>query len=367
VRVGVLGGGQLGRMLGLAGVPLGLRFRFLDPMPDAPAAEVGELVTGHWSDAAALERFARGVDVVTYEFENVPAETVRRLAERVPVRPGPLALETARDRLREKRFFAGLGVPTAPFAPVDGADQLADAAAAVGLPAVLKTRQLGYDGKGQRVVRRPEELEPAWRELGGVPQILEAFVSFRRELSILGVRGVDGDVAFYPPVENHHHLGILDLTLAPAPALPPALVDRAEAYARAALEALDYAGVLAIELFDAEDGLLVNEMAPRVHNSGHWSIEGAVTSQFENHLRAILGWPLGPTAARCAAGMVNLVGEMPPPEIVLAAPGARLHSYGKVPRPGRKLGHVTVLGADEAERDAAVAVVRRLVAGERGS
>jgi 5-(carboxyamino)imidazole ribonucleotide synthase len=366
MRVGVLGAGQLGRMLGLAGVPLGVQFRFLDPVPDPPAAAVGEVVTGHWSDPAALARLARGVDVVTYEFENVPAETVRGLAERAPVRPGPLALETARDRLLEKRFFAGLGVPTAPWAPVDRAEDLPGAAAEVGLPAVLKTRQLGYDGKGQRVVRSPEALEPAWRELGAVPQILEGFVRFQRELSILGVRALSGEVALYPPVENHHRDGILDLTLAPAPGLAPELVARAQGYARAALEALDYVGVLAIELFEVAGELLVNEMAPRVHNSGHWSIEGAVASQFENHIRAILGWPLGATTVQGAAAMVNLVGQVPPPEAVLQIPGARLHLYGKEPRPGRKLGHVTVAGRDEAERDAALAAVRRLVAAARG-
>jgi 5-(carboxyamino)imidazole ribonucleotide synthase len=337
--VGVLGGGQLARMLALAGVPLGLRFVFLDPAPDACAAGLGEHLCGAYDDPQALLQFARKVDLVTYEFENVPVSSVAQLAEQVPVCPGVRALAAARDRLYEKTLFNELDIPTPEFAQVDSLSDLERAVARLGLPAVLKTRSLGYDGKGQRVLREPRDLAAAWEALGGAGLILEAFVPFERELSLLGVRDHAGGLAFYPLAENQHRDGILRLSRCrPGDALEAV----ARAYVRRLLEHLDYVGVLALELFQVGGRLLANEMAPRVHNSGHWTIEGAQTSQFENHLRAILGLPLGDTAAVDHSAMVNLVGRTPEPAAVLALPGAHLHLYGKSPRPGRKLGHVTL-------------------------
>lgn len=345
MKIGVLGGGQLGRMLALAGYPLGCGFRFLDPAPEAPAGAVGELVVGAYDDPEALARFAAGLDVVTYEFENVPAAAADYLRERLPVRPAPGALEVAQDRLREKACFTGLGIGTAPYRSVDTRADLDAAIAAIGLPAVLKTRRFGYDGKGQFVLRAPADADAAWRALGGASLILEGFVPFERELSILAVRGVDGEIVCYPLVENHHEGGILRLSRAPAPGVTPARRREAEVIAKRVLEALDYVGVLAIELFEHEGRLLANELAPRVHNSGHWTIEGAETSQFENHVRAIAGLPLGATAPVGHSAMINLIGDLPDPRAVLRAPGAHLHLYGKAPRPGRKLGHVTVRAA----------------------
>ena len=376
--IGILGAGQLGRMLALAGYPLGLRFRLLDPAADAPAGQLAEHQPGGYDDAATLEQFAAGLDVVTYEFENVPVAAARALAEHVPVFPPPAALEAAQDRLTEKTFFQNLGIATPPFAPVDTRADLAAAIAQIGLPAVLKTRRLGYDGKGQQVLRAPADAEAAWNALGGAPLILEGFVPFVRELSILAARGRDGQVACFPLVENHHRGGILRLSLAPAPGLTPALQAAAEGIAHAALDALGYVGLLAIELFEVDvrrpttddegpacggqSSLLVNEMAPRVHNSGHWSIEGAETSQFEQHLRAVLGLPLGPTAVRGAAAMVNLIGGWPEPAAVLAVPGAHLHLYGKAPRRARKVGHITVRADSPAALEAPLHAIQALVA-----
>jgi 5-(carboxyamino)imidazole ribonucleotide synthase len=354
MRVGVLGGGQLGRMLALAGYPLGLRFRFLDHSAEAPAGQLAELHAGDYEDPDVLQGFPEGLDVVTYEFENVPVGAVRWLAERLPVFPPPRALESGQDRLVEKTFFQGVGIPTAPFLPVDSRDGLRTALGRLGLPAVLKTRRLGYDGKGQLVLRDARDVEYAREVLGEVPQILEGFVPFERELSVLAVRGRGGATAVYPLVENHHREGMLRLSLAPAPGLSAGLQAEAEGYARKVLEALEYVGVLAIEFFEVGGRLLANEMAPRVHNSGHWTIEGAETSQFENHLRAVLGLPLGSAAARGHAAMINLIGAAPPPEAVLAEPQAHLHLYGKTAAPGRKLGHVTLCAAD------AVTLQRRL-------
>jgi 5-(carboxyamino)imidazole ribonucleotide synthase len=347
VKVGVLGAGQLGRMLALAGYPLGLRFRFLDPNPESPAAALGEFIAADYDDPDALRRFAEGLDVATYEFENVPASVADYLAGHVPaVHPHYAALAVSQDRLSEKQLFRRLGIPTAPFAAVDSEDDLARAVDEVGLPAVLKTRRYGYDGKGQFVLREAADVHRAWAALGGAPLILEGFVAFERELSIIAVRGRDGDIVYYPLSENHHLEGILRRTIAPAPGVTASLQARAEASARAVLEEFDYVGVLAIELFQRGDDLLANEMAPRVHNSGHWTIEGAETSQFENHLRAICGFPLGSTAPRGNAAMLNLIGNVPPREAVLTVEGAHLHIYDKAPRPGRKLGHVTVVAQD---------------------
>jgi 5-(carboxyamino)imidazole ribonucleotide synthase len=352
--VAVLGGGQLGRMLALAGIPMGARFRFLDPSPDAPAAAVGDLVVGALGDEQALAAVVEGADAVTYEWEGVPASAARFLAARLPVHPGARPLEVSQDRLVEKDTFRSLGIATPEYAAVDTGDDLADAIAAVGLPAVLKTRRGGYDGKGQFVLHEPADAERAWAALGDstAALILEAFVPFDRELSVVAVRGADGTITSWPVVENEHHDGILRVTRAPAPGLAPTAAGAAEEIATRLLTELDHVGVLAIELFDVGGALLANEFAPRVHNSGHWTIEGAVTSQFENHVRAVLGLPLGDTAARGPSAMVNCIGTMPDPTAVLAVPGAHLHDYGKEARRGRKLGHVTVVADTAAARDA---------------
>jgi 5-(carboxyamino)imidazole ribonucleotide synthase len=349
MTIGILGGGQLGYMLALAGYPLGLHFRFLDPSPEAPVGRIAHRVTAEFTDEQALEKFAHGLEVVTYEFENVPVQAARFLAERVPVYPVAGALEEAQDRRREKRLFQRVGISTTDFAEIAKREEFDAALKQVGLPAVLKTCRLGYDGKGQWVLRNGADVEKARTELPGVPLILEKFVEFTRELSILAIRSRTGEIAFYPLVENHHRGGILRLSLAPAPRLSPALQQSAEQAARKILEELDYAGVICLELFQVGEKLLANEIAPRVHNSGHWSIEGAATSQFENHLRAILGMPLGSTATVGYSAMVNLIGELPASEEVLQVPNTHLHLYGKSPRPGRKLGHVT-LRSDKFEK-----------------
>jgi 5-(carboxyamino)imidazole ribonucleotide synthase len=363
VTIGILGGGQLGYMLALAGYPLGLHFRFFDPSPEAPVGRIASRVTAEFSDEAALEKFANGLELVTYEFENVPVNAVRFLAERVPVFPPPAALEAAQDRLREKRLFLDLGIPTTEFAPVADREALDAAVKKVGLPAMLKTCRMGYDGKGQWLLRTAEDVARAKDELPAASPknmerpghssassndasfILERFVKFSRELSVLAVRARAGEAAVYPLVENHHRGGILRLSLAPAPRLDPAIQRAAEDAANSVFEELQYVGALAIEFFEQDGRLLANEMAPRVHNSGHWTIEGALTSQFENHLRAVMGLPLGSTHAIGSSAMLNLIGELPDPAEVLAIRDAHLHLYGKSPRAGRKLGHVTLRAA----------------------
>ena len=357
--VGVLGAGQLGRMLALAGVPLGLRFSFYDPSPEAPAAGLGTFHCGAWSDGERLDAFATGCDVVTYEFENVPGDVARRIAGSRPVHPAPPALEVAQDRCHEKKLFRDLGIETAPFATVDGPGDLGRAIESLGLPAVLKTRREGYDGKGQRIIHRAPEAADALAALGGRGLILEGFVPFDRELSILAARGTDGTVVSWPLVENVHREGILRISVAPAESSDARMAEAAAELARRVLERLGYVGVLAIELFEHEGRLIANEMAPRVHNSGHWTIEGATTSQFANHLRAVVGWPLGRTDPVGVSAMVNLVGTVPAAEDVLRVPGAQLHLYGKAARPGRKLGHVTFV---ENDRGALERSLRRLAA-----
>jgi 5-(carboxyamino)imidazole ribonucleotide synthase len=360
--IGVLGAGQLGRMLALAGYPLGLRFRFFDSAHEAPVRDLAEFVRADFTDADALDRFADGLQVVTYEFENVPVAAAQRLTRRVPVYPSPSALQASQDRLDEKSLFRRLGIPTASFVDVQTRADLDDALAAVGCPAVLKTRRMGYDGKGQCLIRERADAEQAWQTLtksrrdsqSHAGLLLEGFIHFDRELSQIAVRGRDGQVVFYPLVENHHADGMLRLSLAPAPDQSPPLEGLARDYARRVLEALNYVGVLTIEFFQQGEQLLANEMAPRVHNSGHWTIEGAETSQFENHLRAILGLPLGAAEARGAFAMLNLIGELPDTRAILAQPRTHLHLYGKKPRAGRKIGHVTVCAEtiEEARRNA---------------
>jgi 5-(carboxyamino)imidazole ribonucleotide synthase len=367
VTIGILGGGQLGYMLALAGYPLGMHFRFFDPSPEAPVGRIASRVTAEFSDAAALDKFAAGLELITYEFENVPVAAVRALAERVPVFPSEKALDTAQDRVREKEFFRSLGIATAEFAPVAGAPDLDAAINKITLPAVLKTSRMGYDGKGQWMLRSAQDVARAKQEMessaaslgsggvakngtaGGAAFILEKFVPFERELSVLAVRSRNGETSVYPLVENHHRGGILRLSLAPAPRLESNVQRIAEDAARRALKAMEYVGVLAIEFFQIGGKLLANEMAPRVHNSGHWTIEGAVTSQFENHLRAIKGLPLGTTNAIGSSAMLNLIGETPQASEVLTVRDAHLHLYGKSPRPGRKLGHVTLRAASSEQ------------------
>jgi len=349
--VAILGGGQLGLMLGEAAAELDVTCRFLDPSPDACAARVGELVVGALDDADALARVADGADVVTYEWEGVPASSLALLADRgctvLPPEP-PLAI--SQDRLDEKSTCRRLGIGTPDFVPVAEGAALAIAARAVGFPFVLKTRRGGYDGKGQVVVRSPDDLDGAWDQLGGVPLILEARVGFDRELSILAARDAKGMVVTWPVVENVHRDGILRTSMATH--ADSHLQARAEQVARKLLEHFDYVGVLAVELFQVGDELLVNELAPRVHNSGHWTIEGAATSQFENHLRAVLGLPLGGTESIGFSAMVNCVGVLPDPAAIAGVPGARLHDYGKAARHRRKVGHVTVVADTIDARDA---------------
>ncbi|MBK9428079.1 MAG: 5-(carboxyamino)imidazole ribonucleotide synthase [Gammaproteobacteria bacterium] len=337
--VGVIGGGQLARMLAMAGHPWAHRFVFLDPAPDACAGPLGELITAPYDCERALLQLAERTDVVTFDFENVPARSLEFLAGRVPVYPGARALGVAQDRLHEKALFHELGMATADFVAVAGAAALPRAVAELGLPAVLKTRTQGYDGKGQWLLRGPEDVAAAGRALGDQLALLEKLVPFDREVSLIAVRGRDGAVACYPLSENTHRDGMLHTTVCrPGDALQAV----AEAQTHRLLDALDYVGVLAVEFFQVGTELLANEFAPRVHNSGHWTIEGAETSQFENHLRAILGLPLGSTRARGAHAMLNLIGVLPDPARVLAIPGAHLHDYGKESRPGRKVGHVTI-------------------------
>ncbi len=337
-------------MLALAGIPLGVGFRFLDPRPDATAGVLGLLVVGALGDETALMHVSEGAAVVTYEWEGVPAAGARFVAATgTAVLPPPVALDVTQDRLREKELCRRLAIGTPEFAVVDDRADLERAVKELGLPAVLKTRRGGYDGKGQTALRESHDVERAWSELGGVPLVLESHVPFDRELSVLAVRGRDGATACWPLVENHHDGGILRRSYAPAPDLTERLQATAEQLAGKLLDELEYVGVLAVELFDVHGELLVNELAPRVHNSGHWTIEGAVTSQFENHLRAILGWPMGSTTGIGANAMVNCIGAMPDPAAVLAIPGAHLHDYAKAPRPGRKVGHVTITAADAGE------------------
>ncbi len=339
MRVGILGAGQLARMLALAGYPLGLRFAFYDPARDSCAADLGEHFCGNYDDEALLDRFAASVDIITYEFENVPVACVEYLAQKTTVFPPALALETAQDRLHEKTMFQELGIATPPFMAVDTLEGLKHAVSIIGLPAVLKTRRMGYDGKGQAVLRSNDDIEKAWHAIGGVPLILEGFISFQREASIIAVRSRTGEIRYYPLSENVHRNGILHISRCRS---GDAMQQKSEGYIKQILEQLDYVGVLALELFQDGDNLIANEIAPRVHNSGHWTIEGAETSQFENHLRAVCGLPLGDTGAVGHAAMLNFIGTHPSREAVLSIPDVHLHFYGKEERAGRKVGHATV-------------------------
>ena len=342
MHIGVIGGGQLGRMLALAGIPLGDTFTFVDPSPEACASDAGGLLVAPYDDIDALEGLSAASDVITFEFENVPAETAREVAKGVALWPPPEALEKSQDRLAEKQFFesAGLGIP--PYRTVDTDEDLSAAAEELGFPLVVKTRREGYDGKGQVVVSSDEEIAGVVERLGA-GLIAEAFVEFDREVSVVAARSADGDIAIYPLSENHHHGGILRASFSLPDENGP-ISETARTHVTKVLEGLGYVGVLAIEFFEKAGELLGNEMAPRVHNSGHWTIEGAETSQFENHVRAVTKRPLGSTRAVGYAAMLNLIGEIPDTNEVIAVPGAHLHLYGKAPRAGRKVGHITLRG-----------------------
>jgi 5-(carboxyamino)imidazole ribonucleotide synthase len=351
--IGILGSGQLGRMLAMAALKLGLRCHVYAPERDAPAYDAAsERTVAAYDDEAALARFAAAVDVVTYEFENVPLACAEFLAERKLVRPGPRARAVSQDRLAEKTFLSGLGLATAPFRTVPNLEALGPALAEIGRPAVLKTLRFGYDGKGQAMIREGSDVPELHRGLGGGPMILEGFVAFDCEASVVAARSVEGAIVAYDLCENEHDRHILARTHVPA-RVAPGVEAAAKAIAAEAIEALDYVGVLALELFVARDAageprLLVNELAPRVHNSGHWTIEGAQTSQFEQHIRAIAGWPLGSPARRGRIEMANLIGdEAEEWRDILAQPDHSLHLYGKLEtRPGRKMGHVTRVFAE---------------------
>jgi 5-(carboxyamino)imidazole ribonucleotide synthase len=359
MRIGIIGAGQLGQMLALAGYPLAQRFLFLDSSADSPGGQVGPIITGAFDDPASLARLAAETDLVTYEFENVPVAALAAVAKSRPCHPPVEALRVSQDRLLEKELFGRLGIPTPAFRAVDSLADLRAAVTAVGLPCVLKTRRLGYDGRGQHYLRRPSDVEAAWKALGGSPLILEGFVDFDREVSIIGARSTSGETRCYPLCGNAHREGILRVTLAPA--TNARLQKAAERHLRRVMDHFGYAGVLTIEFFVQRGRLIANEMAPRVHNSGHWTIEGAVTSQFENHLRAIMGLPLGETRTVGHSAMVNFIGTMPDRDRVLALPGAHHHDYGKAPRPGRKLGHCTIVARTAAERDRTLRRLLRLV------
>lgn len=358
MRVGIIGAGQLGRMLALAGYPLGLRFVFLDQSTDAPGAQVGRIIPGAFDDPAQLAALAREVDVITFDVENVPVDAVQAIAATKPFLPPPAALGASQDRLQEKTLFRSLKIPTPEFAAVDSLEDLQAAVRRIGIPGVLKTRRLGYDGKGQFYLRHPRDVETAWTALGSVPLIYEGFVNFNREVSIIGVRSTRGETRCYPLSANTHSAGILRHSVAPYN--NAALQKQAESYLKKILRHFDYAGVLTIEFFVRRGQLIANEMAPRVHNSGHWTIEGAQTSQFENHIRAILGLPLGSTRALGHSAMLNFIGTIPRLENILRVPGVHFHSYGKEPRPNRKLGHCTVTAPSAAARDRALRALLKL-------
>jgi 5-(carboxyamino)imidazole ribonucleotide synthase len=345
--IGILGGGQLGRMLAMAASRLGLRCQVFSPDPDSPAFDVVQNATcAEYADVEALELFANDVDVITYEFENVPAATAMILAARRPVIPEQKILQTTQDRLAEKDFVKGLGIGTADYADVSSAAALRAAIGKVGLPAVIKTRRFGYDGKGQAIIREGDDSDRIWENLATKSAILEAFIPFEREISVIAARSASGQIECFDVTENEHHDHILKFSHAPA-AIPEALAAQARGIAERIASALDYVGVLAVEMFvvQAEGGptVLVNEIAPRVHNSGHWTLDGASISQFEQHIRAIAGWPLGKPVRHGPVTMTNLIGDdILGYEQWLTVPGATVHLYGKGrPRPGRKMGHVT--------------------------
>ena len=348
-----MGAGQLGRMLALAGYPLGISCVFLDRSASSPAAQVAPILTGDLEDTAQLAALAACSDVLTFDWENISGSALAPLEKLTLVRPPPAALEVSQDRMAEKALFSELGIPVAPHAAIDSKQQLIRAIRKLGGPGVLKTRRLGYDGKGQFLLSDLTRLDEAWAAIGGPGMIYEKFQRFSREVSIVGARSAAGQTVFYPLSANSHGGGILHYSIAPF--ANPGLERRARIYSERVMNALAYVGVLTIEFFVVKGRLIANEMAPRVHNSGHWTIEGCVTSQFENHLRAICDLPLGSTRALGHTAMINFLGKMPDRERLLAVDGLAFHDYGKEPRPGRKLGHCTILKSRAAQRDSALA------------
>ncbi len=358
-RVGIVGAGQLGRMLALAGYPLGINCVFLDRSAAAPAAQVAPIITGELEDAAQLTALAACSDVLTFDWENIAGGALAPLEKLTQVRPPRAALEVSQDRLAEKALFSRLRIPVAAHAAIDGKEQLVRATRKLGLPGVLKTRRLGYDGKGQFLVRDAAHIDAAWAAIGGPGLIYERFQEFSREVSIVGARSAAGQTVFYPLSANVHGGGILRYSIAPF--TNRVLEHAARTYLKRVMKSLSYVGVLAIEFFVVKGRLIANEMAPRVHNSGHWTIEGCVTSQFENHLRAICDLPLGSTRALGHTAMVNFLGAMPDRERLLSMDGLAFHDYGKEPRPGRKLGHCTILKCRAMERNLALADALKLI------
>jgi 5-(carboxyamino)imidazole ribonucleotide synthase len=343
-------------MLALAGYPLGHTFVFFDQAPGEAPANIGKTIIGSFSDEGALTNFARECDVITYEFENVPCEAARFLQSKVAVYPPPKALEVSQDRVTEKGYIQSLGIATPRFEAASTEQELANACIKLGMPCVAKTRRFGYDGKGQTRLSDTNDVKVTWRSLGEQPLIVEGFVPFSRELSVIGVRGIQGDIEIYPLVENEHRDGILHRSASPASDVPGALKQEALAIATKLLQSLSYVGALAIELFDVGGHLLVNEIAPRVHNSGHATIDGNITSQFENHIRAISGMPLGSVTPRSRAVMINLIGSIPSLSALAGLPNSKVHLYGKSPRAGRKLGHVTLLDPSPETESRAVSL-----------
>ncbi len=343
MKVGILGGGQLARMIALAGYPLGLQFVILDPSDTAGAIGLGEHLHGEYDNQALLAELAEKADIVTYEFENVPAEVASFLADHTKIYPAANALAIAQDRLTEKNFFHQLDIPTAEFAPINSLEDLQNAMPDIKYPAILKSRRMGYDGKGQMPLKISADLPDAWQSMAGAQSIVEGFVDFQREVSMIAARRPSGEMVFYPLSENQHSRGILRVSKC---CENDVLQQQAEEYTTRILETLNYVGIIAVEFFDVQGKLLANEFAPRVHNSGHWTIEGAETSQFENHLRAILDLPLGSTKARGYAGMVNFIGGLPTTTQVLDLPNSHMHLYDKVPRKGRKVAHATIRADD---------------------
>ncbi len=348
MRIGIIGAGQLGQMLGHAARDLGHECFFLDPSPSPPASTIGPVLQARFDDRVALAILAEKCDVLTYEFENVPVDALNDIADRAPIYPPPEALRCAQDRLAEKQLFESLDIPIPQYRAIDSPSDLGAAAESIGLPLVIKTRRLGYDGKGQFVLQDVAQIDDAWHELGASALIAEQWVAFDFEVSAIGARNSDGETATYCLTQNEHAGGILRVSLAPVD--DAALAEQAQRYVQKLLAHLDYVGVLALELFVADGKLLANEFAPRVHNSGHWTIEGAATSQFTNHLLAITNKHPGPTDNLGYAGMVNLIGEIP--DLAHKLPQGSLHDYGKTARPGRKLGHITLLADSAADRDA---------------
>ena len=347
-RVGIIGAGQLGRMMALAGTPLDVEFVFFDEASISPSSRLGEVVNPNQQDA--LETFLAKVDVVTYESENTDTSLVEQICKRVPVYPGANSLRFSQHRLTEKNKFRELGIATADYRKVTSKDELISASNELGLPIVLKTTTMGYDGKGQAVVKTPADIDTAWEALQGNELIAEAFVNFSRELSVIAVRDTQGNTQVYPVAENDHSEGILRVSRVPAIQLSAEKEAQAKQYINLALDSLDHVGVLTLELFDTDNGLVANEMAPRVHNSGHWSMEGAYCSQFENHVRAICGMPLGSTEQRQShAAMINIIGKHGDRALVLKSRNAFLHTYGKEERTNRKIGHINIV-CDSAEQ-----------------